>query len=128
MIATIVCSISIAICICVIIYYAKVHDDAPPVFIWITTASTILTLFLSLFAGYSKPNQEEIIETERYEYMLENGKIDTELVKDIFEHNRSVEIGNNLWCRFTIEDRGEYIIDLDEYLVQSEETNNESNT
>ena len=113
----------------VLIYRAVTTcDDKPPSSVNIITGLTAVLLVTSLFVGYRKSNKEMIIETEYYEHMLENGKIDTELVKDIFEHNRSVEIGNNLWCRFTIEDRSEYIIDLDEYLVTSEEASNESNT
>lgn len=33
-----------------------------------------------------------------------------------YKHNREINVGNNYWCRFTIEDREDFKIDIDNYI------------
>lgn len=74
---------------------------------------SLLSITISLWAGYSfKPNLEE---KHHIETLLEV-QPDLYVIEKAQEYNEDVNEFNNLWYRFTIEDRSEYLIDIDYYV------------
>lgn len=82
----------------------------------------ILLIMISLGFGYTFNKEDKLREKKQLEYLLEN-KIDLYVIEKAETHNRNVTYGNNLWCRFTIDDREEYIIDINKYLTNEESEN-----
>lgn len=118
MIATIVLGIAILITISIAIYSIK-KMDCEALFIPVLMAGFFIGIIAgSLYNGYSP----EIMDNWEYrkadlirnynecpcEYHLDN----------IQKYNRNIETGNNLWCRFKIDDRSYAIIDIDGLLKE----------
>ena len=79
---------------------------------------SVLVITISLWSGYSfKPNLEEkhyietLLEQQPDLYVIEKAQ---EYIEDVNEYI-------DLWCRFTIEDRSEYLIDIGYYINGSKE-------
>lgn len=114
MIATIVCGCSIILSFIVFLLVIKYNEDDLGTFIsLLLLISSSCVLIGSLLSGYTfKPNLQEkqaietLLEADPNLYNIEKAE----------EYNRDVQFGNSLWCRFTVEDRSEYIIDIDIYL------------
>lgn len=114
MIATIICGCLIILS-CVLIFLTVKYDaeDILGVILIFLLVSNSIVLMGSLLSGYSfEPNLQEkhaietLLEVDPNLYNIEKAK----------EYNKDVQFGNNLWCRFTIEDRSDYLIDIDIYL------------
>ena len=76
----------------------------------------IILLAISLGNGISIKKQNINIQKKEYiEYALENNP-SLYVFEQAQDYNREIEAGNNLWCRFNIEDRSEYKIDIDKYI------------
>ena len=72
----------------------------------------IITLVISYCIGYNLPNTFE-------KYIIENEleqEVSVELIERALNYNKRIDFGNNLWCRFSIEDRNEYKIDIQYYI------------
>ena len=95
-----------------IISYKKTYGWGNGVFFTATMLFSIV-LIVSLCTGYlfgkNIERKNELIKI--YEICPCGKHLD-----DIIGYNETVEANNNLLCRFTIEDRSEYLIDLDELL------------
>ena len=114
MIATIICGCLIILG-CVFLFLAVKYDAEDiwnAILIFLVVSNSIILLG-SILSGYTfEPNLQEkhaietLLEVDPNLYNIEKAK----------EYNKDVQFGNNLWCRFTIEDRSEYIIDIDSYL------------
>lgn len=78
---------------------------------WVLGLLSVITIFLYL--GYSfKPNLQE----KHYIETLLEQQPDLYVIEKAQEYNEDVNEYNDLWCRFTIEDRSEYLIDIDYYI------------
>lgn len=78
----------------------------------------IIALVMSLSTGKSitkKDITKYLTEKEQIEYILEN-KLSLYSIEQAKEYNHKIQEGNNYWCRFNIEDRGAYLIDIDSYI------------
>ena len=79
-------------------------------------------VLLALLAGASiyKTNTKKKLEEKRYiEYCLET-QPSYYVIQEAEHYNNSIERGNNYFCRFNIEDRSEFIINIDDYLKDAE--------
>ena len=118
MIALIVCIFLTILAVLLLILYSKTLDEVllsigVPLFFVVG-----LVLFTSLGVGTSIHRQNTtkyIAEKEQIEYMLEN-KPSIYVIDQAKRFNNNIQCGNNYWCRFTIEDRSEYMIDIDSYV------------
>lgn len=116
MIATIICGILILLCIAGLIIFIDEEKMTLAILGVITTLVMILAVSLGIGRSISKDNTEKyFLEKEHIEYMLEN-KPDLYIIEQAKSYNHKIQIGNNNWCRFTIEDRSAYLIDIDSYL------------
>lgn len=114
MIATIVCGTLIILSFILFLLAIKYDADGIGKFILLLLLiSSSCVLIGSLLSGYTfEPNLQEkqaietLLEVDPNLYNIEKAK----------EYNKDIQFGNNLWCRFTLEDRSEYIIDIDIYL------------
>lgn len=73
------------------------------------SAVLIVSLLSGYLSGKNLERKNKLIKI--YEICPCNKHLD-----DIIEYNEYVETNNNLFCRFKIEDRSEYLIDLEELL------------
>ena len=79
---------------------------------------SVLVITISLWSGYSfKPNLEE----KHYIETLLEQQPDLYVIEKAQEYNEDVNEYNDMWCRFTIEDRSEYLIDIGYYINGSKE-------
>lgn len=77
-----------------------------------------IILLISLNFGksiYKQDNTKSIAKKEQIEYLLENN-ISSYVIEQAQKYNEEIDAGNNYWCRFSIEDRSEFKIDIDKYL------------
>ena len=114
MIATIIFGILIIIGIIIFIDSLHNNDFSTTGLFGFFTVLFIILLFTSLMVGYSW--EGDIVEKKRIEYIIENTTPNWDALKEAQEYNKDVMSGNNYWCRFTIEDRSEWLIDIDKYL------------
>lgn len=82
----------------------------------------IIFCFMFLIMGYSGPSNRPY-EKEKLEYKLEKNleNIDNfnwDLIKEAEEYNENVNFCNNMFCRFTIEDRSALLIEIENYLPE----------
>ena len=88
------------------------------IFCWIVALFGVL---ISLEFGYYSFDRESFLqEKAEIEYLLEKNNADLSLFREAEKHNIRVDNGNNLWCRFEIEDRSEYKIDIIKILTKEE--------
>lgn len=73
----------------------------------------------TLIYGYSFEGNP--IEKARIEYEIENTYPNFDALKEAQEYNKSVNDNNNYWFRFTIEDRSQWLIDVNKYLEDKSE-------
>lgn len=81
---------------------------------------------VSLIAGrsiYKRNNTEMLVKREQIKYLLKNNT-SIYVIEQAQYYNNEVDFGNNLWCRFSIEDRSEYKIDIDKYIKVLEDEQN----
>ena len=123
MIAVIVCSLLFILAVLLIIVAIVIADDTP---VWVCIVLVCIVAFvlpISLVNGksiYKQDVSEYIAEKEEIEYILEN-KPSMYIIEQAKEYNNKVQTGNNLWCRFNIEDRSEYMIDINSYFNKKED-------
>lgn len=103
----------------ILVAFGFVLDKEKPFFAGLTIFIVVcVVLTISLTSGksiYKKDNTKLIMEKEQIEYLLENN-ISFYVIEQAREYNREIDRGNNLWCRFSIENRDDYKIDIDNYL------------
>lgn len=80
----------------------------------------ILIGSLVLGGSIKKSKFDYFEEREQIECLLEN-HLNYDTIEKAKSYNDNVEIGNNYWCRFSIEDRSEYKIDIDKYITNEGE-------
>ena len=83
-------------------------------------ATCVLLIPICLITGRSihkKDMSEYLLRKEQIEYLLENAP-SLYTVEEARKYNNSIEQGNNYLCRFTLEDRSEYKIDIDGYIKE----------
>lgn len=122
MIATIVLGISLIIVITLAIILCREESGEGIGTCAIFSIAFILVLILSLCAGesiYKQDNTKLLEEKEYIEYCLDS-KPSLYVIEQAKEYNYKVQDGNNYWCRFNIEDRNEYLIDIDKYIKGEE--------
>jgi len=78
----------------------------------------------SLYCGRSIYKQKDMLIKKHITEIVLNNEVSYDTIKEAEKYNRDVQYGNNYWCRFNIEDRSEYIINIDSYLEQSKQDNN----
>jgi len=108
--------IIIVVALLIIFCFRKITEVIPALVL--LTIGFIIILVTSLFVGKSiakKDTVKYLTEKEQIEYILEN-KISLYSIEKAKEYNRKVQNGNNYWCRFNIEDRSAYLIDIDSYI------------
>lgn len=122
MIVTIVLGIIILVCIIAIIKIltsASLSTDSMdfiPIFVaFILACGGALILCLIDGGSIKKSSYDYFEEKSQIEYLLENNP-SMYVVKLAEKYNNKVQDGNNYWCRFTIENRDEYLIDIDDYI------------
>jgi len=116
MIATIICGVLILLCIAGIIIFFDNEKITRLSLGVITVLVMILAVALGTGRSISKVNTEKyFLEKEHIEYMLEN-KPDLYIIEQAKSYNHKIQIGNNYWCRFNIEDRSAYLIDIEKYI------------
>ena len=84
-------------------------------------------LFIALGQGisiYKCDNTKRLQEKEMIEYCLENNP-SYYIIQEAEEYNKDVEQSNNYFHRFTIEDRSEFKIDIDKYIIKQKDTTNQ---
>ena len=90
----------------------------------------VLIIVLPLYMGksiYKQNNTDLLYEKESIEYLLENNPT-YHTYEKAKEYNDKIDNNNNYFCRFNKEDRSEFKINLDKYIITiDKETNNESN-
>ena len=108
----------------ILVAFGFVLDKEKPFFAGLTIFIVVcVVLTISLTSGksiYKKDNTKLIMEKEQIEYLLENN-ISFYVIEQAREYNREIDRGNNLWCRFSIENRDDYKIDIDNYLNKESE-------
>ena len=80
----------------------------------------ILVGCLMLGESIEKSNFDYFEEKAQIECLLEN-HLNYDTIKKAKAYNDNVDFGNNYWCRFNIEDRSEYKIDIDKYIARESE-------
>ena len=122
MIATIVCSILVILAVLLIIVAFMIDNGSPVCASIILLCIVALVLPISLVNGKSLYKQDMqdvlkkyLVEKEEIEYILENHP-SMYIIDQAKAYNSKIEVGNNYWCRFNIEDRSEYLIDIDYYI------------
>ena len=122
MIVTIVLGILILVCIIVIIKIlttASLSTDAmdfiPICVVFILVCGGALTLCLTSGESIKKSSYDYFEEKSQIEYLLENSP-NMYVIKLAEKYNSKVQNGNDYWCRFTIENRDEYLIDIDTFI------------
>lgn len=81
---------------------------------------TFITITCLVFGKSIYKQNVDLREKEQIEYLLEN-RLDMYAIAQAEDYNKAIEFGNNYWCRFNIEDRSEYKIDIDKYLKKEED-------
>lgn len=114
MIATIVCGLFLILAI-VLIILSVINFGEPLVIGFVLGGATLLILAVSLCNGYIPYHSDILKKKEDLIVLYQNCPCKSH-IRDIIYHNNKVENGNNLWCRFTIEDRSEYKINITELL------------
>ena len=116
MIAIIVLGIIAIIMIILGISLILDHDDGfIGAFVFASFVICVLAGSLVLGGSIKKSNFDYYEEKAQIECLLEN-HLNYDTIKKAKSYNDNVEIGNNYWCRFNIEDRSEYKIDIDSYI------------
>lgn len=127
MIAVIICSVLLIITI-VFIIAEIIRDNADTD--WVVTIRLILccvtslfmmATFLSLMAGYDATSDINSTSNkdlrELIEYRMENDEIvNPDTIKKIEQYNSNITGFNNYFCRFSLRDVDNYLIDLNVYL------------
>ena len=80
---------------------------------------TFITITCLVFGKSIYKQDVDLKEKEQIEYLLEN-RLDLYSIEQAEDYNKEIEFGNNYWCRFNIEDRSEYKIDIDKYLKKED--------
>lgn len=76
-------------------------------------------LYLNLSDGYYFKGDP--VEKARIEYEIENTNPNWDALKEAQEYNEAVNKSNDYWHRFVIEDRSQWLIDVDKYLEDKNE-------
>lgn len=128
MIATIFIGLLLILLIFLLIIFCidGIADGA--VFCGAASVVFIIILAVSLCTGksiYKQDNTKLLEEKEYIEYCLDS-KPSLYSIEQAEKYNNKVQLGNNHWCRFNIEDRSAYLIDIDSYIkVKKAEENGE---
>lgn len=122
MIALIVCGI-----ICIIFFILIMLDEEDTAWksiIYIVIFSiSFITLFISLMTGisiYKWENKNKLLYEKKGIELTLNENLNYDILKDAEKHNKEIQKGNNYWCRLNIEDRSEFLINIDEYLEKDD--------
>jgi len=119
MIATIVGSIVVLLCIGVIIVFHKeAYSGNVLGFGFGISIAAIFIAAMSITAGYAP---RESTYTKEQICLLLRHSLSTETIKLAENYNENLEFGNNYWCRFTLRDLSEDRIDIDYYLTKEAE-------
>ena len=127
MIAVIICSVLLIITI-IFIIAEIIRDNADTD--WVVTIRLILccvtslfmmATFLSLMAGYDAASDINSTSNkdlrELIEYRIENDEIvNPDTIKKIEQYNSNITGFNNYFCRFSLREVDNYLIDLNVYL------------
>ena len=118
MIAVIISIILVIVGVVVIIYnHVNYSITSGLGLLCITVAFWIsLTALIIGQSIYKQDNTKLLMEKQTIEYVLEN-KPDYYIFEKAKEYNHEVNNGNNYFCRFNIEDRSEFEINIGKYLV-----------
>ena len=74
-------------------------------------------IYIYVRDGYSIPKEQWLATKYRIEYQLDQkDKYFSTYIKDAEQHNKEVNATNNLWFRFSKEDRSEYEINIEYYI------------
>ena len=119
MIAIIVCGIFIIISTLFAIEGIVKRDENEFVALPIIVA-IVSIIALSISLGWGNKSITTLEEKEQIECLLEN-HLNYDTIHRAKVYNDNVEFGNNYWCRFNIEDRSEYKIDIDKYIAREGE-------
>lgn len=123
MISLIIGIIMLLIGIMAIIIYIKNDDDIKLTFLFFISAFCIICSIyiplISLRCGMSIYKQRDMLLKKHIIETVLNNEVSYDIIKEAEKYNHDVQYGNNYWCRFNIEDRSEYIINIDSYLEQS---------
>lgn len=89
---------------------------------WLIILTLVCGFFLAISLAFggsiTKTNiTKKLLEKDQIEYLLENN-LNLYVIEEAKEYNSSIDYGNNYWCRFTIEDRDIYKIDIDKYIIE----------
>ena len=117
MFATIVLGIIIILSIFLLIVCILSEDEHFGIPLGLTLFAIVM-LIISLICGksiYKQDNTDILFEKQAIEYCLENDN-NIFIIEKAQKYNKEIDSGNNLWCRFSIEDRSEFKIDIDSYI------------
>ncbi len=125
MISLIVGLIMLSMGLLAIVLYVKHDDDIKLTFLFfiaaVCFAASIYIPLISLSFGMSIHKQKNMLFKKYIIETVLNNEVSYDIIKEAEKYNHDVQYGNNYWCRFNIEDRSEYIINIDSYLEQSNE-------
>lgn len=123
MIALIVCGIFIILGIIIAVIAIVNYDDGFLLSIGITCPAVFAVILLaSLIIGSSIKKDEKKYLYERHKIVLVlEQNLSEESINDAQKFNKEIDLGNNYWCRFSIEDREYLKIDINSYLNNKEE-------
>jgi len=128
MISLIVGIIMLLIGILAIVSYVKSDFKVEMEFLTFVAAfccsASVIVPIISLYLGMSIYKQKDMLLEKHIIEIVLNNEVSYDTIKEAEKYNRDVQYGNNYWCRFNIEDRSEYIINIDSYLEQSKQDNN----
>lgn len=96
------------------------HDDE--IVGWFIALLIFCGFFLAMSLAFgrsiTKTNMTKSLqEKDQIEYLLENNP-SLYVIEEAKSYNSDIEYGNTYWCRFTIEDRDTYKIDIDSYIKE----------
>lgn len=117
MILLIIAIILLLIFVPIFIIGIKESDDgAFAVGLSLIMITLVVVPMLIGWVGYGKVNKKYLEEKEKIEYQLDKkDKYFFTYLSDAENHNKGVNIGNNIFFRFKKEDRSEYMIDIEYY-------------
>jgi len=118
MIATIVIGLLLIIAILALILFCcnEIIEGISIIILLITGLIIALVISLSMGKSFTKKDMTKYLtEKEQIEYLLEN-KLSLYSIEQAENYNYKIQQGNNYWCRFNIEDRSAYLIDIDSYI------------
>lgn len=113
---TLVSLIILAIVAIILLWY----DDEMTgwLIVLILVCGFLLAISLAFGRSITKTDiNKELQKKNQIEYILENAP-SLFAIEQAEEYNYSIDYGNNYWCRFNIEDRDIYKIDIEKYISE----------